>query len=96
MGQKVNPKVIRLGITQDWDSKWYAGKRQFSKLFHQDLAIEKAVKASIENEGVSKMEILRVKIFFCGNPIKKHWPNYRNPQILLWFEREYHYRNPKY
>ncbi len=61
MGQKVNPKVIRLGITQDWDSKWYAGKRQFSKLFHQDLAIEKAIKASIETEGVSKIEILRTQ-----------------------------------
>ena len=61
MGQKVNPKVIRIGITQDWDSKWYAGKRQFSKLFHQDLAIEKAIKASIETEGVSKIEILRTQ-----------------------------------
>ena len=61
MGQKVNPKVIRIGITRDWDSKWYAGKRQFSKLFHQDLAIEKAIKASIETEGVSKIEILRTQ-----------------------------------
>ena len=61
MGQKVNPKVIRLGITQDWDSKWYAGKRQFSKLFHQDLAIEKAVRSSVESEGVSKIEILRTQ-----------------------------------
>ena len=29
MGQKVNPLGIRLGITRDWMSKWYAGKKQF-------------------------------------------------------------------
>jgi len=61
MGQKVHPKVIRIGITQDWDSKWYAGKRSFAKLFHQDLAIEKAIKSSIETEGISKIEILRTQ-----------------------------------
>ena len=61
MGQKVNPKVIRIGITQDWDSKWYAGKNNFSKLFHQDLAIEKLIKSSIDTEGVSKIEIMRTQ-----------------------------------
>ncbi len=61
MGQKVNPKVIRIGITQDWDSKWYAGKRNFAKLFHQDLAIEKTIKSEIEREGMSKIEILRTQ-----------------------------------
>lgn len=61
MGQKVNPKVIRIGITQDWDSKWYAGKSNFSKLFHQDLAIEKLIKSSIDTEGVSKIEIMRTQ-----------------------------------
>ena len=29
MGQKVNPIGIRLGITRDWTSKWYANKRNF-------------------------------------------------------------------
>ena len=29
MGQKVNPVGIRLGITRDWTSKWYANKRNF-------------------------------------------------------------------
>ncbi len=61
MGQKVNPKVIRIGITQDWDSKWYAGKSNFSKLFHQDLAIEKLIKSSIDTEGISKIEIMRTQ-----------------------------------
>ena len=42
MGHKVNPKGIRLGITKDWDSKWYAGKGTYAKLFHQDLQQETA------------------------------------------------------
>ncbi len=61
MGQKVNPKVIRLGITHDWDTKWYAGKRNFSKLLHQDLAIEKAITESLKAEGISRIEILRTQ-----------------------------------
>jgi len=61
MGHKVNPKGIRLGITRDWDSKWYAAKGNYAKLFHQDLAIEKLVRSKIEKEGLSKIEILRVQ-----------------------------------
>ncbi len=62
MGQKVNPKVIRIGITHDWDSKWYAGKASYKKLFHQDLAIEKAIMSNLpETEGVSRIEIMRTQ-----------------------------------
>lgn len=61
MGQKVNPKGIRLGITHDWDSKWYAGKANYSKLFHQDLAVEKLIKTKLEADGVSKIEIMRTQ-----------------------------------
>lgn len=61
MGHKVNPKVIRLGITRDWDSKWYASKANYAKLFHQDLAIEKLIRSQVETEGLSRLEILRVQ-----------------------------------
>ena len=61
MGHKVNPKVIRLGITHDWDTKWYAGKRNFSKLFHQDLAIEKLIYKNLEADGLGKIEIMRTQ-----------------------------------
>lgn len=61
MGHKVNPKGIRLGITRDWDSKWFATKANYIKLFHQDLAIEKLIKSKVENEGLSKIEIMRVQ-----------------------------------
>jgi len=62
MGQKVNPKVIRIGITQDWDSKWYADKLQFKKLFHEDLKIEKEIRELLKAaEGISKIEIMRTQ-----------------------------------
>jgi len=61
MGQKVNPKVIRIGITRDWDSKWFAGKEQYAKLFHQDLAIEDLIKKNLDSEGISQIEILRTQ-----------------------------------
>lgn len=61
MGHKVNPKGIRIGITREWDSKWYASKANYAKLFHQDVAIEKLVKTKVETEGFSRLEILRVQ-----------------------------------
>jgi small subunit ribosomal protein S3 len=61
MGNKVNPKVIRIGITRDWDSKWFASKANYTKLFHQDVALEKLIRSKVETEGLAKIEILRVQ-----------------------------------
>ena len=62
MGQKVNPKVMRLGITRDWDSKWYASKKNYTKLFHQDLAIEEMLEKELGRDaGISRNEILRTQ-----------------------------------
>mgnify|MGYP001240617826 CR=1 FL=1 len=60
MGQKVHPKVVRIGITQEWDSKWFASKRDYARLLHEDLEIEKAIRKKFV-EGVSKVEILRTQ-----------------------------------
>jgi small subunit ribosomal protein S3 len=61
MGQKVNPKVIRIGITRDWDSKWYAKKDNYKKLFHQDLELEKMIRKNLKVEGISNIEIMRTQ-----------------------------------
>lgn len=61
MGQKVHPKIIRLGITQDWDSKWYASKKDYTRLLHEDLEVEKMIKAKFVEGGISKVEILRTQ-----------------------------------
>ncbi|MFA7686040.1 MAG: 30S ribosomal protein S3, partial [Candidatus Gracilibacteria bacterium] len=47
--------------TREWDSKWYASKVNYVKLFHQDIAIEKLIKEKVETEGLSRLEILRVQ-----------------------------------
>ena len=36
MGQKVHPKGIRLGISSDWVSKWYADSATYPLYVHQD------------------------------------------------------------
>lgn len=59
MGQKVHPISLRVGIIRSWDSKWFADKRSFAKILHQDIAIRKFVFEKLKEAGVSNIEILR-------------------------------------
>lgn len=59
MGQKVNPKSLRIGIIETWDSKWFAGRREYSQLFLEDIAIRKAVNTRLANADVTQVEIER-------------------------------------
>src|SRR5438067_1959870 len=43
MGQKINPLGYRIGITEDWKSKWYAPKAAFSEFLGEDYRIRKYV-----------------------------------------------------
>ena len=36
-GRWVHPLGFRLGVIKDWNSKWYAGKRNYAELLHEDL-----------------------------------------------------------
>ena len=58
MGQKVNPIGIRLGITQDWNSKWYASKN-YAQLLNQDINLRKDLKKKLHAAAVSKIKIER-------------------------------------
>jgi len=58
MGQKVNPHGLRLGITNEWDSVWYAEK-DFAKLLVEDHKLRKYVKKKLYASGVSKVKIQR-------------------------------------
>lgn len=59
MGQKVNPKGLRIGIINTWDSNWFAGKHQYRKMLHEDIEIRKFVKKHFKEGFISKVEILR-------------------------------------
>ena len=39
MGHKVHPTGIRLGISKDWNSKWYAGKKEYAGYLEADLKV---------------------------------------------------------
>jgi small subunit ribosomal protein S3 len=59
MGQKVNPLGIRLGITRDWSSKWYASKKQFPLLVHTDFRVREFLKRKLQDASVSRVQIER-------------------------------------
>jgi small subunit ribosomal protein S3 len=59
MGQKVNPLGIRLGITRDWVSKWYAGKKQYAEQIHTDYQVREFLKKKLSEASVSKVNIER-------------------------------------
>ena len=59
MGQKVNPIGIRLGITRDWSSKWYADQRTFPHYIAMDYKIREFLKKKLKEASVSKILIER-------------------------------------
>ncbi len=61
MGQKIKPTGFRLGIMEDWRSRWYAGKGEYSDLLLEDFKVRKFVKAKYKRSGISKIEIERTR-----------------------------------
>ena len=59
MGQKVNPLGIRLGITRDWTSRWYAGKKQFPQHLFTDYRVRDFLKQRLKEASVSRVLIER-------------------------------------
>ena len=59
MGQKVNPHGLRVGIIKDWDSKWYADKKNFAGYLIEDNQIREYVKKKMFTAGIDKIEIER-------------------------------------
>ena len=56
MGQKVSPTGFRMGITEDWRSRWYADK-DYAKNLENDMAIRKFLDKRLARAAVSKVEI---------------------------------------
>ncbi|HAP93880.1 MAG TPA: 30S ribosomal protein S3, partial [Desulfotomaculum sp.] len=59
MGQKVHPHGLRLGIIKDWDSKWFANKKNFAEILLEDVKVRKFVKERLYTAGVSRIQIER-------------------------------------
>jgi small subunit ribosomal protein S3 len=59
MGQKVNPIGIRLGITREWSSTWYAGRKQFADQIHADFKVREFLRKKLAEASVSRVQIER-------------------------------------
>ena len=59
MGQKVNPHGMRVGVIKDWDSRWFASKKNFGDQLVEDYNLRKTLKKQLYAAGVPKIEIER-------------------------------------
>lgn len=59
MGQKVHPVGIRLGISTDWNAKWYASTKDFPNLLNADIKVRDYLRNKLANANVSRIQIER-------------------------------------
>ncbi len=59
MGKKVNPKILRMGITKTWASVWFESGEKYIKNVRQDVLIRKYLIREFKEAGVDKVEIIR-------------------------------------
>jgi small subunit ribosomal protein S3 len=58
MGHKTHPKGFRVGVIENWDSRWFA-KRDYAELLHEDIRVRRFLKKRLYHAGISKIEIER-------------------------------------
>ena len=69
MGQKTNPVGFRLAVHRNWQSRWYAGKKDFAKLLAEDQLIREKLMEKLKQASVPRIFIerasnrVRVKIY---------------------------------
>lgn len=61
MGQKTRPTGFRVGIVEDWRSRWYANKRDFGDLLVEDFKIRRFIKKEYQFAQIPKIEIERTR-----------------------------------
>src|SRR5688572_21998859 len=60
MAQKVNPTSMRLQVTKDWQSKWFASKRAYTKNLTEDLKVRRHLETKLERRaGLDRVDIER-------------------------------------
>ena len=59
MGQKVSPLGLRIGINKDWEAKWYANNKDFSKYLNNDVKIRKFLNNKFKAAGIAQIVIER-------------------------------------
>jgi small subunit ribosomal protein S3 len=59
MGQKINPTGFRLAVTKDWNSRWFATGRDFSRMLAEDLKVRDFLKKKLRSASVGRILIER-------------------------------------
>ncbi len=59
MGQKVNPLSFRLALNKDWESRWFAKKKDFADNLHEDLKLREYVQAEYKEAAIARVVIER-------------------------------------
>ncbi len=59
MGKKVNPKILRMGITKTWASIWFESGDKYIKNVRQDVLVRKYLIREFKEAGIDKVEIIR-------------------------------------
>ncbi|MCX7832104.1 MAG: 30S ribosomal protein S3 [Actinobacteria bacterium] len=59
MGQKVHPIGFRIGVIEDWRSRWMADKKSYSALVQEDAFIRDTIMSLLPKAGISRIEIER-------------------------------------
>ena len=61
MGQKVNPVGMRVGINREWESRWYASKKDYATFLNEDIKVREYVEANLKDALVSATDVERSK-----------------------------------
>ncbi len=59
MGQKVNPTLIRLGLTESPTSNWFVKGRAFADYLNEDIEVRNLLRDKLKGAGVSRIQIDR-------------------------------------
>ena len=61
MGQKTHPTGFRVGVVEDWRSRWYAPKREYGALLVEDFKLRKFIKEEYKSAAIDRVEIERTR-----------------------------------
>lgn len=64
MGQKVNPHGFRVGVINNWDSRWFVKKKDFASALVEDYKIRKVLLKKLKLAGVPKLKLKEIILKF--------------------------------
>ena len=59
MGQKIQPTGFRLPVTRNWNSRWFAGHKDFARMLNEDVKVRQFLKKKLKTAAVSRVLIER-------------------------------------